>query len=71
MQPILAVLAVGGLVHRAWSHKSLTPAGIFAAFLTAVAHTLHPSALPFALLAAFFIAGTKATKVRRMEVRLH
>ncbi|KAI5300202.1 ERMES complex subunit, partial [Ascosphaera pollenicola] len=64
MQPILAVLAVGALVYRAWSHRSLTPVGIFAAFLTAVAHVLHPSALPFTLLAAFFIAGTKATKVK-------
>ncbi|RDW92228.1 putative transmembrane protein 19 [Coleophoma crateriformis] len=52
------------MVYRAWSHKSLTPAGIFAATLTAIAHAVHPWNLPFALLIIFFLAGTRVTKVK-------
>lgn len=63
MKPILAVPATLALVYRAWSHKSLTPAGIVAATLTAIAHAVHPWNLPFALLIVFFLAGTRVTKV--------
>lgn len=63
MKAIIAVPAILALVYRAWSHKSLTPAGIVAAVLTATAHAVHPWNLPFALLIVFFLAGTRVTKV--------
>jgi uncharacterized membrane protein len=63
MKAIYAVPATFLLCYRAWSHKSLTNAGIFAAALTSVAHTVHPGNLPFALLAVFFLAAIKVTKV--------
>jgi uncharacterized membrane protein len=63
MKPIFAVPATLALVYRAWSHKSLTPAGIVVAALTAAVHALHPWNLPFVLLAVFFLAGTRVTKV--------
>src|ERR1700712_2024176 len=64
MKAIYAVPATLALCYRAWSHKSLTPAGIVAAALTAIAHAVHPWSLPFALLVVFFLAGTRVTKVR-------
>lgn len=64
MKPVIAVPAILALVYRAWSHRSLTPGGIFAAVITATAHAYHPWNLPFALLCIFFLLGTKATKVR-------
>ncbi|GIC85686.1 DUF92 domain-containing protein [Aspergillus udagawae] len=64
MKPILAVPAVLALVHRAWSRKTLTPLGIFAALLTAIAHVVHPWSAPFALLAVFYLGGSKVTKVK-------
>jgi uncharacterized membrane protein len=64
MKAIFAVPGTLALCYRAWSHKSLTPAGIFAAALTAVAHAVHPWNLPFVLLAVFFLTGTKITKVQ-------
>jgi uncharacterized membrane protein len=63
MKPIIAVPATLLLVYRAYSKKSLTPGGLFAATLTAVAHAVHPWNLPFALLVVFFLAGTRATHV--------
>lgn len=63
MKLIFAVPATLALVYRAWSHKSLTPAGIVVAALTAVVHALHPWNLPFVLLVVFFLAGTRVTKV--------
>lgn len=65
MKPIIAVPATLALVYRAYSHKSLTPAGIVAAALTAVAHAVHPWNLPFALLVVFFLAGTRVTKIKK------
>ncbi|KAH7026260.1 integral membrane protein DUF92 [Microdochium trichocladiopsis] len=65
MKPIIAVPATLALVYRAWSHKSLTPLGIVVAAGTAVAHAVHPWNLPFALLVVFFLAGTRATKVKK------
>lgn len=64
MKPIIAVPAIFALVFRAWSKKSLTPAGILVATLTAVAHAYHPWNLPFVLLCVFFLAGTRVTHVR-------
>ncbi|KAH6610826.1 hypothetical protein Trco_000846 [Trichoderma cornu-damae] len=64
MKPIIAVPAVAALVLRAWRRKSLTPAGLVAAAATAVAHAYHPWNLPFALLAVFFLAGTRVTHVK-------
>lgn len=64
MRPIIAVPAILALVYRAHAHKSLTPPGILVAVLTAVAHAVHPWNLPFALLAVFFLAGTRVTKVK-------
>jgi uncharacterized membrane protein len=63
MKPIIAIPATLLLVYRAYSKKSLTPGGILAATLTAVAHAVHPWNLPFALLIVFFLAGTRATHV--------
>lgn len=71
MKLYIAVPAIGALVYRAWSKKSLTPAGIFVAFLTAVAHAYHPWNLPFVLLATFFLAGTRATHVRGSATFMH
>jgi uncharacterized membrane protein len=64
MKPAIAVPAIGALVYRAYSRKSLTPLGIATAFLTAVAHAIHPYSVCFALLAVFFLLGTAVTKVR-------
>jgi hypothetical protein len=63
MKPVLAVPCIAALVYRAWSHKSLTHAGIATAFLTAIAHTVHPWSVFFVLLATFFLAGSAVTKV--------
>jgi uncharacterized membrane protein len=65
MRAEIAVPATLALIYRAWSHNSLTSAGIVAAALTAIAHAVHPWNLPFALLVVFFLAGTKATKVKK------
>ncbi|KAG6009041.1 hypothetical protein E4U21_003372 [Claviceps maximensis] len=64
MLPIIAVPATLALILRAWSKNSLTPAGLFAATLTAIAHASHPWNLPFALLAVFFLAGTRVTHIK-------
>ncbi|CZR60640.1 probable transmembrane protein 19 [Phialocephala subalpina] len=64
MKAYIAVPVTLAMVYRAWSHKSLTPAGIVAAVLTATAHAVHPWSLPFALLIVFFLAGTRVTKVK-------
>ncbi|KAK5661291.1 hypothetical protein OQA88_11186 [Cercophora sp. LCS_1] len=64
MRAVIAGPAIAALVYRAYSKKSLTPGGIFAAFLTAVAHAVHPWNLPFVLLVVFFLAGTRATHVK-------
>ena len=63
MKLLFAVPATLALVYRAWSHKTLTPAGIVTAALTAAVHALHPWSLPFILLVVFFLAGTRVTKV--------
>ena len=63
MHPLIAIPATGALVYRAWSKKSLTPAGILTAAFTAIAHAFHPWNLPFVLLAVFFLAGTRVTHV--------
>ncbi|CAK7202980.1 hypothetical protein SEUCBS139899_005707 [Sporothrix eucalyptigena] len=64
MKPIIAIPATLALVYRAYSKKSLTPGGIFAATLTAIAHAIHPWNLPFVLLAVFFLAGSRVTHVK-------
>ncbi|KAL1981070.1 hypothetical protein VTN96DRAFT_3095 [Rasamsonia emersonii] len=64
MKPLIAVPAVTALVYRAWSRKSLTPAGLVAAVLTAIVHVVHPWSAPFFLLAVFYLGGTSATKVK-------
>ncbi|KAK3941235.1 transmembrane protein 19 [Diplogelasinospora grovesii] len=64
MKAIYAVPATLLLIYRAHSRNSLTPAGIFAAALTAVAHAIHPWNLPFVLLVVFFLAGTRVTHVK-------
>ncbi|OTB02424.1 hypothetical protein M426DRAFT_24750 [Hypoxylon sp. CI-4A] len=64
MKAVFAIPATLALVYRAYSHKSLTPLGIVTAALTATAHAVHPWNLPFVLLVVFFLAGTRATKVK-------
>lgn len=71
MRPIIAVPAIGALVYRAWSKKSLTPAGLVAATLTAIAHAYHPWNLPFVLLCVFFLAGTRVTHVSIPPSNVH
>ncbi|CAM1500990.1 Fc.00g101520.m01.CDS01 [Cosmosporella sp. VM-42] len=70
MRPVIAVPAICALVYRAWSRNSLTPAGIFVAALTAIAHAYHPWNLPFVLLCVFFLAGTRVTHVKE-DVKAH
>jgi uncharacterized membrane protein len=65
MRAIIAAPVTLAMIYRAWSHNSLTPAGIIAATFTAIAHAYHPWNLPFALLIVFFLAGTRVTKVCR------
>lgn len=64
MKAVVAVPVTLAMVYRAGSHKSLTPAGIVAAVITAAAHAIHPWNLPFALLIIFYLIGTRVTKVR-------
>ncbi|KAK0765416.1 hypothetical protein N5P37_001349 [Trichoderma harzianum] len=64
MKPVIAVPAIAALVLRAWKKKSLTPAGLVAATVTAIAHAYHPWNLPFVLLVVFFLAGTRVTHVK-------
>ena len=63
MQPVVATIATALLILRAVRNKSLTPAGIVAAVLTAVAHAVHPWSVFFTLLGVFFLSGTAVTKV--------
>lgn len=70
MKAIIAAPVILAMIYRAWSHKSLTPAGMVAATLTAVAHAVHPWNLPFALLIVFFLAGTRVTKVQASVLEL-
>ncbi|KAF2131710.1 UMP1-domain-containing protein [Dothidotthia symphoricarpi CBS 119687] len=60
---VRAVL-VGALVLVAWYRKSLTPVGIFVAFLTGVVHAIHPWITFLVLLAVFFLSGNFVTKVK-------
>ncbi|KAL9104049.1 MAG: hypothetical protein Q9163_000946 [Psora crenata] len=64
MHPYIAIPATLALFYRAYSRKSLTPAGIIVAALTAAIHAIHPWSIFFALLVVFFLAGTKVTKVK-------
>ena len=63
MKAVIAVPALLLLIFRAWSRKSLTPAGILAGALTGVVHALHPWSVFFACLMVFFVGGTRVTKV--------
>jgi uncharacterized membrane protein len=67
MKPAIAVPLTAALIYRAWSRKSLTPVGIATAFLTAVAHAVHPWSVFFVLLGVFFLAGTAVTKVASLH----
>ncbi|RAL65980.1 hypothetical protein DID88_005641 [Monilinia fructigena] len=64
MKAAIAIPVTLAMVYRAGSHKSLTPAGIVAAAITAAAHALHPWNLPFALLLIFYLIGTRVTKIK-------
>ncbi|KAG6187236.1 hypothetical protein E4U36_008259 [Claviceps purpurea] len=64
MKPVIAVPLTLALVLRARAKNSLTPAGLFAATLTAIAHAYHPWNLPFVLLCVFFLAGTRVTHIK-------
>ncbi|KAI9713413.1 MAG: hypothetical protein M1820_000795 [Bogoriella megaspora] len=64
MKPLIAVPAIFALLYRAYSRKSLTPLGLFAAAITASIHAIHPWSVFFTLLGVFFLAGTAATKVK-------
>jgi len=64
MNPWIAGLVTGAIVIRSHRRKSLTPDGIAAAILTAIAHAVHPWSVFFTLLGVFFVTGTIATKVK-------
>lgn len=63
MKAVYAVPAICAMVGRAYMKKSLTPAGLVAATITAIAHAWHPWPLPFVMLCVFFLAGTRVTHV--------
>ncbi len=63
MQPLVATAVTAVILARALLHGSLTPLGIVAALITAVAHALHPWPVFYALLIVFFLGGTTVTKV--------
>ncbi|KAI1327245.1 integral membrane protein DUF92-domain-containing protein [Xylariaceae sp. FL0255] len=65
MKAIIAIPATLALCLRAYLGKSLTPLGIFVAALTAAAHAVHPWNLPFVLLVTFFLAGSRATSIKK------
>lgn len=67
MKAIIAVPVTLLLVARAYTNKSLTPAGIVAAVVTAICHAVHPWNLPFALLVVFFLIGSRVTHVKEAE----
>lgn len=71
MKAAVAVPITAALVVRAWSRKSLTPAGIIAAVATAVIHAIHPWSVFFACLVVFFLGGTAVTKVSAAELSPH
>lgn len=52
------------LAAKAYSSKSLTPLAISMAMITGLVHTRSSSLLPFMLLAAFYITGSKFTKYK-------
>lgn len=57
---------VGAIMLRALKHKSLTPSGVAVAVLSGVIHALGSHDwLDLTLLIAFFITGTKFTKVKQ------
>lgn len=64
MKPYVAIPCIIAIVYRAYSHNSLTPFGLFAAVLTAIAHAIHPWSVFFAFLAVFFLAGSRVTKIK-------
>lgn len=70
MRLIIAVPVTCALVLRAWKKNSLTPAGLVAATLTAIAHAYHPWNLPFVLLCVFFLAGTRVTHVSQPTAKV-
>ncbi|KAJ4145157.1 hypothetical protein LMH87_004015 [Akanthomyces muscarius] len=65
MKPAIAVPATLALIVYASAKRSLTPLGLVAASVTAFAHAYHPWNLPFALLVAFFLAGSRVTKIKK------
>jgi uncharacterized membrane protein len=64
MNPWIAGVVTLALIAFSISRNSLTPLGIVAAVVTAVAHAIHPWSVFFTLLVVFFLAGTVVTKVR-------
>ena len=67
MHPYIAVPAILALLYHAWSRRSLTPAGLVVAALTATVHAIHPWSIFFALLGVFFLSGTAVTKVYSLK----
>lgn len=67
MHPLLSIPVTLAILYRAYSRRSLTPLGLLAAGLTAVAHAYHPWSVFYALLAVFFFSGTAVTKVKHAQ----
>ena len=67
MNPYVSAFFTLLLVHRAYTHRSLTYVGILSAVVTAIIQSTHPTALPFTLLLCFYMLATTATKVKKAE----
>ncbi|PHH75229.1 hypothetical protein CDD82_4529 [Ophiocordyceps australis] len=70
MKTAVSIPAVALLVGYAWKKKSLTPLGLVAGALTGLVHAWHPWNLSFVLLLVFFLAGSRATRVKE-NVKAH
>lgn len=64
MKAIVAAPALGLMIYRAYSKKSLTTGGLVAATITGIAHAFHPWNMPFVLLCVFFLAGSRVTYIK-------
>jgi len=67
MNPFIATFFTLLLIYRAYTRRSLSIVANVCAALTAIVHSLHPTALPFTLLLVFYQLGTGATKFKHAE----
>lgn len=58
------VLVLAYIAYRSYTHRSLTIAGISAALVTGLIHSLPPDSLYLTLIVTFFLTSSKATKYK-------